>query len=76
MPEAPFDLVFLDPPYDAPTSEVTAVLDGLAAGGLVAPGATVVIERPKAGESPVLPESWRIEKERVYGDTLLVVAIA
>jgi 16S rRNA G966 N2-methylase RsmD len=68
--------VFLDPPYDAPTSEVTAVLDGLAAGALVAPGATVVVERPKAAESPVLPGSWRIEKERVYGDTLLVVAIA
>jgi len=76
VPEAPFDLVFLDPPYDTPTPEVTAVLTGLAAGGLVAPGATVVVERPKAGSMPDVPEGWRIEKERAYGDTLLLVAIA
>jgi 16S rRNA (guanine966-N2)-methyltransferase len=76
VPEAPFDLVFLDPPYDMPTAEVTAVLAGLAAGALVAPGTTVVVERPKAGEPPALPDGWRIEKERAYGDTLLLVAIA
>ena len=30
-PEAPFDLVFLDPPYDTPSTDVAAVLDALAA---------------------------------------------
>ncbi len=76
VPEAPFDLVFLDPPYDTPTPEVTATLAGLVTGGVVAPGATVVVERPKGEESPALPAGWRIEKERAYGDTLLVVAIS
>ncbi len=76
VPEAPFDLVLLDPPYDTPAVEITAVLAALHAGGLVAPGGTVVVERPKAGESIAVPETWGIEKERAYGDTLLVVAHA
>ena len=76
VPEAPFDLVFLDPPYDMPSSEVAAVLAGLAASAIVAPGGTVVVERPKSGEPVTLPDGWGIEKERAYGDTLLVVAHA
>ena len=76
VPEAPFDIVFLDPPYDTPATDVAAVLAALAAGGHVAPGGTVVVERPKKGEPLTLPEGWGIEKERAYGDTLLVVAIA
>jgi 16S rRNA (guanine966-N2)-methyltransferase len=76
VPEAPFDIVFLDPPYDTLTAEVDAALAALAAGGLVAEGATVVIERPRHGEPLTLPDGWGVEKERAYGDTLLVVAIA
>jgi 16S rRNA (guanine966-N2)-methyltransferase len=74
VPEGPFDLVFLDPPYDVSSSEVAGVLGGLAAGELLAPGGTVVVERPKSGEPVVLPDGWGIERERAYGDTLLVVA--
>jgi 16S rRNA (guanine966-N2)-methyltransferase len=75
-PEAPFDLVFLDPPYDVTSPEVADVLAGLAAGDLVAAGGTVVVERPRSGEPLVLPGASGIEKERPYGDTLLVVAHA
>ena len=71
-----FDLVFLDPPYDVPGADVAAVLAALASGGFVAPGATVVLERPKGRQPVTLPEGWGIEKERAYGDTLLVVATA
>ncbi len=74
--EAPFDVVFLDPPYDTPSSEVEAVLGALARPPWLSPGATVVIERPKAGDAIALPEAWRLEKERTYGDTRLVVANA
>jgi 16S rRNA (guanine966-N2)-methyltransferase len=76
IPEGPFDLVFLDPPYDVPSEEVAAVLGALAATGAVTTGATVVLERPKSGEAVALPAGWGIEKERAYGDTLLVVANA
>jgi 16S rRNA (guanine966-N2)-methyltransferase len=74
--EAPFGLVFLDPPYDTPSPEVAAVLEALAGAGVVVEGGTVVVERPKGGEPVELPPGWHVEKERSYGDTLLVVAIA
>jgi 16S rRNA (guanine966-N2)-methyltransferase len=75
-PEAPFDLVFLDPPYDAAADDVSAVLARLAIGQHVASSATVVVERPKSGEALALPDGWGSERERVYGDTLLVVVHA
>jgi 16S rRNA (guanine966-N2)-methyltransferase len=71
-----FDLVLLDPPYDAPAADVARVLEQLAPSIWLAEGATVVLERPRGGEPVALPEGWGIEKERAYGDTLLVVAIA
>jgi 16S rRNA G966 N2-methylase RsmD len=74
--DAPFDLVFLDPPYEVPSAVVAEVLAALAAAEAVTVGATVVIERAKAGEPVTLPAGWGIEKERAYGDTLLVVAHA
>jgi 16S rRNA (guanine966-N2)-methyltransferase len=75
-PVAPFDLVFLDPPYEVPDDEVGRALAGLARPGWLSAGATVVVERPKGGEAAPLPAGWGIEKERSYGDTLLVVANA
>jgi 16S rRNA (guanine966-N2)-methyltransferase len=76
IPHRPFDLVFLDPPYEVPGPELAGVLGTLAAEGAVATGATVVLERPKGSEPVLLPDGWGIEKARGYGDTLLVVARA
>ena len=55
---------------------VAEVLAALAAAEAVTDGATVVVERAKGGEPVALPDGWGIEKERAYGDTLLVVARA
>ena len=75
-PGGPFDLVFLDPPYDTPTEEVSALLVALAGSGSVASGATVVVERP-TGSAPLdLPGGWDTRRERTYGDTLLLVVSA
>jgi 16S rRNA (guanine966-N2)-methyltransferase len=74
--DAPFDLVFLDPPYDVPSEVVAEVLNALAVAEVVTEEATVVVERPKSGEPIALPGGWGSEKERVYGDTLLLVAHA
>jgi 16S rRNA (guanine966-N2)-methyltransferase len=73
--EAPFDLVLLDPPYDLPGEEVAGVLRALAAARSVASDGTVVVERPRS-DPLALPDGWTTEKERAYGDTLLVVAHA
>jgi 16S rRNA (guanine966-N2)-methyltransferase len=70
----PFDLVLLDPPYALPSGDVSTVLAALAAPGWLADGATIVVERPKGKEPVTLPPGWQIEKERPYGDTLLLVA--
>ena len=42
---APFDVVFLDPPYALPADCVSAMLEHLSAHGALRPGATVVYER-------------------------------
>jgi 16S rRNA (guanine966-N2)-methyltransferase len=74
-PEAPFDFVFIDPPYRASASEVDRVLEGLAADGWLQPGAAVVIERGSSDAPPSLPQSWAMGWQRAYGDTLVTVAV-
>lgn len=75
-PEAPFTLVFLDPPYDTLPAAVTAVLEQLATPGWLAAGATVVVERSAGGGRPSPPASWATAWERAYGDTLVSVVTA
>ena len=69
--DAPFDLVFLDPPYDLPPHELDAVLEALAAPGWLAPGATVVVEQRRRATALTLPSGWEARWERAYGDTLV-----
>ena len=74
-PEAPFDLVLLDPPYAATESEIERALEALAAPGWLAPGATVALERGTGAPRSALPRTWDIAWERAYGDTLVIVAV-
>jgi 16S rRNA (guanine966-N2)-methyltransferase len=67
-PEGPFDLILADPPYELGDDAVADVLGRLAAGGWLAPGALVVIERP-AGAA--CPPGWVSTWKRCYGDTLV-----
>jgi 16S rRNA (guanine966-N2)-methyltransferase len=69
-PDAPFDLVFVDPPYDTPDEEITALLASLLAPGWLAPGSIVSVERP-VRHSVVVPEGLSNRWERSFGDTLL-----
>lgn len=73
--EAGFDLVFCDPPYDLPTSEVEGVLGALAV-GWVRSGTIVVLRRRVGDGAPALPAGWRFRRERTFGDTLVLVATA
>ena len=73
LAEAPFDLVLLDPPYDAPADEVGEVLRALGSPGWLGPGARVVVERPARASSLLLPVAWEMAWQRKYGDTLVVV---
>jgi 16S rRNA (guanine966-N2)-methyltransferase len=53
----PFDIVFLDPPYDA--AILAASARGLATHGWLAPDARIYVERRARDPLPVLPEGWR-----------------
>jgi 16S rRNA (guanine966-N2)-methyltransferase len=69
--DAPFRLVFADPPYLTADRDVAAVLAAFAAPGLLADDATVVVERP-TGSDVVPPEGLGTVWERIFGDTLVV----
>lgn len=66
----PFDLVFLDPPYELPDQRLKAVLTALAASGALAPGAIVVVERPTRNEF-TWPDAFTAYRDRRYGETVL-----
>ena len=72
--DRPVDLVLADPPYDVDAAEVGSMLAVLAAGGWVAPGSVVVVERRTSSPPLTWPEVWSAWPERRYGDTRLEMA--
>jgi 16S rRNA (guanine966-N2)-methyltransferase len=66
-PDAPFDLVFADPPYAA-LAAAAAAISTLITSGAVAPGARVVLEHAARDAAPTLP-SLEPRPSRIYGDT-------
>jgi 16S rRNA (guanine966-N2)-methyltransferase len=67
----PFDVVFLDPPYDVPGPTVDGVVRALHEQGWLVPDALVVVERsrrtPAVGWPDAVGEAW----SRSYGETVL-----
>ena len=61
----PFDLVFVDPPFDDACQ--ARVLARLARGHLAA-GASVHVESPRDQSLATLPEGLVVHRERVFGD--------
>jgi 16S rRNA (guanine966-N2)-methyltransferase len=70
-PAAPYDVVFLDPPYPLHGDEVTAVLAALVDGHWLVPGALVVAERSSRGPALDWPEGLVGERSKKYGETML-----
>lgn len=68
-PRGPYDLVFVDPPYDLPESELTQAL-GLLVPSL-APQARIVVERAGRAPEPTLPAGLHHDRSKAYGDTVL-----
>ncbi|WP_192035483.1 16S rRNA (guanine(966)-N(2))-methyltransferase RsmD [Halomonas sp. YLGW01] len=64
--KAPFDLVFLDPPFRQGLAEQSC--RRLADGGLLAPGAFVYLE-VEATLDPAVPEGWLLHREVRAGDS-------
>jgi 16S rRNA (guanine966-N2)-methyltransferase len=66
----PHDLVFADPPYALGDDELGAVLLRLA-GGWLAPGAVLAVERSSRGSGPRWPDRVEALKRRRYGEGTL-----
>jgi 16S rRNA (guanine966-N2)-methyltransferase len=75
-PRAPYDVVFLDPPYPLPDADVAADLAALVEHGWLVPGAMVVVERSARSPEPAWPEGLGETRSKRYGETTLWYAIA
>ncbi|TWH31657.1 16S rRNA (guanine966-N2)-methyltransferase [Isoptericola variabilis J7] len=65
----PFDVVFLDPPYDLAEPALAVVLEHLAAPGVLARGAVVVVERSTRSPEPTWPAGLEPFARKDYGET-------
>ncbi|MFZ5427491.1 MAG: 16S rRNA (guanine(966)-N(2))-methyltransferase RsmD [Thermodesulfobacteriota bacterium] len=70
-PRAPFDLVFVDPPYGR--NLFAPVLALLAANGWFAPGALVAAEVEKSLTLETWPACLELETDRLYGQTRILI---
>jgi RNA methyltransferase, RsmD family len=66
-PEAAWDVVFLDPPYDLGGLELVHNLEALAP--LLAEDAVVVVERSARDADPEWPDGLELDRRKDYGET-------
>jgi len=70
-PGPPYDVVFLDPPYDVGDDRVREVLVGLRGNRWLAPAAVVAVERGTRGGPWEWPPGFTDERSRRYGEATL-----
>jgi 16S rRNA (guanine966-N2)-methyltransferase len=63
-----YDIVFADPPYAMADDDVSAMLDLLADGAWLAPGALVIIERATRSGPVRWPDGFVPDRARKYGE--------
>ncbi len=70
-PSAPYDVVFLDPPYAMSVTDVEADLRALVDHDWLAHQALVVVERATRDDGPTWPGGLVGDRSRRYGETTL-----
>ena len=65
-PPAPFDIVFLDPPFDSGPL-LTEAMQRLESRGWLSADACIYLEMPAAGGLPVLPDGWLLHRSGKAG---------
>lgn len=73
-PGAPYDVVFLDPPYSLAAEALDGDLGALATHRWVADEGLVVVERSSRGRTVAWPDGFEPRRERRYGETVLTFA--
>lgn len=66
---APFDVIFIDPPYAFETEACNQLLADLASRELTSSNTVIMLERSTRSEEPTAPENWEITDRRDYGET-------
>ncbi|MBM6747519.1 16S rRNA (guanine(966)-N(2))-methyltransferase RsmD [Bifidobacterium ruminantium] len=66
---APFDVIFIDPPYAFETEACNQLLADLAARELTGDDTVIMLERSTRSTEPIAPEGWAISNRRDYGET-------
>jgi 16S rRNA (guanine966-N2)-methyltransferase len=74
-PEAPFDLVLLDPPYAVLDADVVTILTALGDGGWLAPDAVAVLERSSRDADFPWPPGYRATRTKTYGEARMNFAV-
>ncbi|WP_026313684.1 16S rRNA (guanine(966)-N(2))-methyltransferase RsmD [Actinomadura flavalba] len=69
-PDAPYDLVFADPPYALADDAVLALLHDLRDHGWLAADALVAVERSVRGPALAWPDGYEAERDRRYGEAV------
>lgn len=69
----PFDLVFLDPPYDLPEAELASNLAAVLR--ILGPDSLVVVERSSRSPEPVWPAGLVQARRKKYGETTVWWAV-
>ncbi|MEV4948050.1 16S rRNA (guanine(966)-N(2))-methyltransferase RsmD [Streptomyces sp. NPDC053755] len=67
-PAAPYDLVFLDPPYAVPDDDLREILLTLRSGGWIGDDALVTVERSTRGGEFAWPAGFEPLRARRYGE--------
>lgn len=66
-----FDIVYVDPPYAVPESDVQAMLENLVEARALTTSSLVVIERSARSGDPWPASGWEVLRRRDYGETSL-----
>jgi 16S rRNA (guanine966-N2)-methyltransferase len=71
-----FDVVLADPPYAAAEQEITQMLTALQAGGWLASGALVAVERASRSGPVAWPAGYAPDRSRRYGEATFWYGLA
>lgn len=71
VPDGPFDLAFLDPPYAMPPGALRRILQQTVE--RLEPDGTVALTRPARSSNDVIPVDWPVVKRLSYGDTRILL---
>lgn len=66
---APFDVIFIDPPYAFETEACNQLLTDLAGRELTGDDTVIMLERSTRSAEPAASEGWTISDHRDYGET-------